>query len=121
MKVLCLRIINPVTLQVELKHPAVQIDQEYLVLSVIVQGARGAKLRIVTTDGTPALFDAAMFASVDDRIPDNWVARVGEGGVMEFAPDSWLEAGFWQRFFDRDASAISTFETEMLLMKDTNS
>jgi hypothetical protein len=94
MHVLCSRIINPATLQLDARHAAIELDTEYPVLSVVVEPQRGASLRIPMPDGRPALWDAAMFVTVDGRIPANWVARVDEGGVVQFGPEAWLEAGF---------------------------
>lgn len=121
MKVLCIKIVNPVTQEEVLEHTGVRLLEEYVVISIIVEPTRGAKLRIVTADGTPALFDARMFATTtDQQIPRNWVVRVSEGGVLELSPDAWLEAGFWERYFDHDASAITKLEAEIQQMMGDN-
>jgi hypothetical protein len=112
MRVLCVRIINPATLQPVKKHPAIELDREYPVLSVTVVPERGASLHIPSADGTPAIWDAAMFVTVDGTIPGNWIARVSEGGIVELGPEAWLEPGFWERYFDREPDAEKVFETE---------
>lgn len=112
-RALCVKIINPVTSEEVLVHPGIRLHEEYPVLSIIVEPGRGAKFRIPTSDGTPALFDAAMFATTGDSLPPNWVVRTREGGVVEFGPASWLEEGFWDRYFDKDPEALAIFETEM--------
>ena len=112
MRALCVKIISPVTREEVLEHPGVRLDHEYEVLSILVEPGRGAKFRILTADGTPALFDAAMFVTTEAEIPRNWVVRAREGGVVDFAPAAWLESGFWERFFDRDPTAVAGFEAE---------
>ena len=113
MRVLCVKIINPVTSKEVLEHPGVRLHQEYPVLTVQSSPSRGAEVRILTDDGTPALFDASMFATTESAITSNWIARVREGGVVDMAPPAWLEAGFWERYFDRDSTAVQAFETEL--------
>jgi hypothetical protein len=112
-KVLCVKIINPATLQEVAKHPAVRLLDEYYVLSILVVPGRGAKFQILDSDGEPSWWDAAMFATVDDTIPSNWVCHVTEGGVVELAPGAWLEVGFWDRFFDGEPDAKTRFEREL--------
>jgi hypothetical protein len=112
MKVLCVKIISPVTREEVLEHPGVRLHEEYSVLSIIVEPSRGAKLRIMTSDGTPALFDAAMFATSNGHLPSNWVVHVSENGVLELGPASWLKPGFWERYFDKDPAAVAAFEAE---------
>jgi hypothetical protein len=38
---------------------------------------------------------------------------IREGGVVELGPPSWLEPGFWERYFDRDPDTISQFQREI--------
>lgn len=111
MRVLCVKIIHPVTGKEVPSHDDMTIGEEYDVLSIeIDQG--GAKFRILTPDGTPALFDAVMFVTTQGAIPTNWAVRVGEGGVIDFGPGPWIEPGFWERYFDGDREAIAQFEAE---------
>lgn len=112
MKVFCVKVINPTTNEEVLEHPGVRLHGEYRVLSILVQPGRGAKFRIVTDDGTPALFNAAMFATSDGNLPPNWVVRASETGVVEIAPAKWLQPGFWERFFDGDPAAREDFAAE---------
>jgi hypothetical protein len=112
-KVLCVRIIAPVTMEEVLDHPGIRLHDEYPVLAIQAQPGRAPEIRILTDDGTPALFDARMFATTESSIPANWIARVREGGVVDLAPESWLELGFWERYFDRDPAAVRAFETEL--------
>jgi hypothetical protein len=111
-KALCVKIINPVTREEVLEHPGVRLHEEYPVLSIVVEPGRGAKFRILTSDSTPALFDAAMFATTNGRLPPNWVVRASENGIVEFGPAAWLERGFWEHYFDRDPAAVATFDAE---------
>jgi len=89
------------------------LDEEYVVLEIHVEPGQGAAFRIIPKDGTPALFEAAMFMTTDQGIPDTWEARVREGGIVHIAPTAWLQSGFWERFFDRDPEAVAVFVKEL--------
>jgi hypothetical protein len=75
------------------------------------------KLRIIADDGrTPILADASLFAMSSQPLSPSWSLVIREGGVVELGPSSWLEPGFWERYFDRDADALSKFEEEIVRM-----
>jgi hypothetical protein len=112
MKVLCVNIISPVTLREVPAHPGVKRLEEYDVLEMLVLPGRGAKFRILTDDGVPALFDAAMFVTTAAAIPRHWVMSAREGGLVKLGPAPWLEPGFWERYFDGDPDAIAAYESE---------
>jgi len=119
MRVVCVQLTNPNTGLTESTSPWLDLDTEYEVLEVYAYPGGRIDLRIAAKDaGTPALFDSELFMTVDERIPPNWIARVREGGTVEFGPSTWLETGFWERFFDRDSAAIESFETEKRRMLD---
>ncbi|GAT86902.1 hypothetical protein CVCC1112_1561 [Paenarthrobacter nicotinovorans] len=46
-------------------------------------------------------------------MPDNWQAHIGEGGLLEFAPASWLVPGFWEDYYDGDPTAAEIVKTEL--------
>jgi len=99
--------------------PWLTLNDEYLVLSILVAPRGPAKLRILADDNqTPILVDATMFAADSQPLPQSWVATIREGGVVELGPRSWLEHGFWERYFDGDTDAIATFQHEIQVMTD---
>jgi hypothetical protein len=112
MRVLCVKIINPATLEEVLEHHAVRMHDEHVVLSILITPERGADFQIIDAHGGPSWWDARMFMSVDASVPPNWTIRVREGGLVELAPSPWLEDGFWERYFDGDVRAITVFEDE---------
>jgi hypothetical protein len=67
-------------------------------------------LQILAGDRTPSWWPATDFITVSAVIPSNWVVKVGEGGKLDLAPESWLKPGFWDRYFDRDKDAILEFD-----------
>jgi hypothetical protein len=91
-------------------HPGVTLHEEYDVLEMRVTPGRGATFRILTDDGMPALYDAAMFVATAAAIPRHWVMSVREGGLVKLGPAPWLEPGFWERYFDGDPDAIAAYE-----------
>jgi hypothetical protein len=54
-----------------------------------------------------------MFVTVDERIPDNWIVRVGEDGIVDFEPARWAEIGFWEAYFNADSGARAAYEEEL--------
>jgi hypothetical protein len=93
------------------------LNREYQVLSVLMTPKGPAKLRIIADDGrTPILADASLFAMSSQPVSPTWSLVIREGGVVEFGPSSWLEPGFWERYFDRDAGAVSEFEEQIIRM-----
>lgn len=94
------------------------LNHEYTVLSVLMTPKGPAKLRIVADDGrTPILVEAPRFAMTPQRLPSSWACAIREGGVVELGPSSWLEPGFWERYFDGDSDAVQRFREEIARME----
>jgi hypothetical protein len=94
MRVVCVEIRSPITGESEDKSPWLQLDREYDVLEVYAHPGGRVDLRLVSEDaGTPALFDSAMFMTVDGRVPSTWEARLEEGGVLRLGPPEWMKPG----------------------------
>lgn len=66
-----------------------------------------------------ALFPIDAFEIVSNRLAPSWVASQTER-FFQLAPEAWLDAQFWERFYDRDAGAIETFETELARIKEAH-
>jgi hypothetical protein len=114
MKVMCVRLINPVDGKPMTDSAWLSIDREYPVLSVAATPDGSVQLQVLTDDGrTLGWFESAMFITTDVAIPANWVVRVGERGIVELAPARWLEPGFWESFYDLDPGARRVFEEEL--------
>lgn len=93
------------------------LNREYDVLSVLMPPKGPVKLRIIADDGrTPILAEASLFAMSSQPVSPSWSLVIREGGVVELGPSSWLEPGFWERYFDRDADALSEFEEQIIKM-----
>lgn len=108
MKALCVKIREG-----NVSDPWLTLNREYQVLSILMIPRGPAKLRVLADDGrTPILAEATMFAMTSQPLPRNWVASIGEGGVVELGPRAWLELGFWERYFDGDADAVAQFQSE---------
>lgn len=111
MRVVCVRIVNPVTGEAETVSSWLQQDREYDVLEIYAYPGGRVELRLASDDaGTPVLFDSAMFMTIDGSLPSNWEGRIGEGGILRLAPREWLEPGFWERYFDGDPDALGAYE-----------
>ncbi len=64
-----------------------------------------------------ALFSIDGFEVVSECLVPAWVANWTADGFFQLAPEAWLDAQFWERFYDRDPDAIQTFETELARIK----
>lgn len=84
-------------------------DGEVYEVIELCSGASWTSLRIGTTEGTPALFDARGFVVVDDSIPADWRIEVGRDTVT-LGPSEFLVPGFWEDYFDRSEVAVDLFD-----------
>ena len=57
----------------------------------------------------PLLFDPSCFSIVDDEEPACWVMEMGDDGDRYAGPERWGRVGFFEDFFDGDASAREQF------------
>jgi hypothetical protein len=86
------------------------LGREYEVLALSMAPGGGVHLRIVGDDGeVPALHVSDQFVVVDPQVPRSWIVAISDLGALTLAPRAWLEPGFWERYFDGEASAIEAF------------
>lgn len=122
MKVICTRLPAPVDGTEVHSSPWVTLDSEYHVVSLLAEPAGRVQLQIVTDDGQSlAWFDSSDFMTVDGNLPGSWTARVGEGGELELAPESWLAAGFWEAYYDGDPTAVEAVSSELEAVRGADS
>jgi hypothetical protein len=113
MRVVCIDLVNQVTGENETVSPWLRLHAEYEVLEVYCSPSRRVKLRIVADDAeTPALFDSAMFMTIDDSLRPSWVASIREGGELRIGPLSWMREGFWEDFFDGNRDTLLEYRRE---------
>lgn len=117
MRVRCIRIPSPVEGAVLESSPWVTVGREYTVLSLIAtfKGFIRLQLRIDDERGL-RYFASDCFVTVDTSIPPNWIARVRDGGHLEFAPESWQAVGFWESYYDDDPAAREAVDRELLIL-----
>lgn len=121
MRVLCVRLVSQVDGTPMTTSPWVKLDGEYPVLSVLTEPAGRVLLQILTEeDSTAARFDSSMFMTTDPSLPPNWIARIGEDGSLDLAPQRWLVPGFWDAFHDDDPVARSTYGEELSVILGSN-
>jgi len=56
-------------------------------------------LQILNDSGEPEWHSILMWEMVSAALPENWTVAIDEKSTIRFAPASWLEPGFWDRFF----------------------
>lgn len=112
MRVRCLRIIDAIDGKVETDSAWLRVGREYTVLAISAFGGR-VLLRIASDEaGVPALFQAEMFEVVDSRLPSSWRATLEQSGGLDIGPDAWLQAGFWEDYFNDAPEAVAIYERE---------
>lgn len=116
MRVRCVKIINPATLEVDASSAWVRVGDEYVVLEMMSSTGRKFSLRILHADNSTGIWESEMFVGTDPSIPSNWVARISEGGGLRMGPQRWLEPGFWDQYFDDEPAAAEAYEQELAII-----
>jgi hypothetical protein len=119
MRVLCTRLPGPVDgVDIE-ESPWVSLHAEYDVVALLAEPRGRVQLQILTNDGhSLGWFDSDCFLVVDATLPHTWVARLGEDGKLEFAPEAWLTPGFWESFYDGDPTAVELVDSALRRLLD---
>jgi hypothetical protein len=116
MKVRYVRPVNSAAGHSQNDNSWLTIGSVYIVLAVFFDDQSGLQFRLIGDDHmTPALHEASQFDLVTDVIPTNWSVTL-DRGVFELGPKKWNAKGFWQRYFDRDSTAIRMFEQELRII-----
>ena len=113
MRVVCQKIVNPATLEIEERNPWISVGREYVVLEILAVPGSYIHLRIDLDSSVSSVWDAAMFETIDQSVPSNWVVEIASDGQLSIGPARWIEAGFWERYFEGDELAIGIFEREV--------
>ena len=121
MRVRCTKLVSPVDGSPLTGSVWVKVGREYQVLGILADPRGRVRVQVLDDDTSPSYWPAEMFEATDERLPDNWVARLDDRGVLRLAPASWLRAGFWEDYFDGRPDAMAQFERELpaLLHDDT--
>lgn len=91
-----------------------QLDVEYTVTSLLAYPSGRVLIQLLTDDQrNMAWVDSRAVMTIDGTIPEGWEARVGDGGVIKFAPPRWLVPGFWEDYYDGDPTAAETVKEEL--------
>ena len=117
MKVRCVKLLDARGEPQE-KSPWLTIGKIYVVLAVELSLTGRWMFRVVS-DGANgvALFPLDSFEIVTANLPPNWIISWKSNGFFQIAPETWMEAGFWERFYDRDEQAATLFERERKLIE----
>jgi hypothetical protein len=83
------------------EHPRLRVGQEFVVLSVLVDGSLWrVALQLLDRSGDRSWYPAGMFETVSTTLPSNWVVQVWPDGSLHLAPEAWLRGGFFDGFVD---------------------
>ena len=85
-------------------------ETEYVVLAVEEYSGGTTGYRISGEDGgPPVLFQAALFAICDSRLPKSWSILGLQGATLELGPPEFARVGFWEEVFDHEPSALEMY------------
>lgn len=99
-------------------HP-LTVGREYVVTAILVsvdtrEQRTEVLLQLIDDRGDPSWHPSELFTTTSSVIPSNWVAVIHENGALHEAPQSWLEAGFWERWYtERYGGRERGFATEI--------
>ncbi len=68
-------------------------------------------LRVVDDFGEPILYPDILFDVVDSSVCPDWVTQTCSDGQRFVGPEIFLEPGFFEHYFDKDALAIKVFDS----------
>ena len=86
------------------RYPDLSVGQPYAVI-----GIEADEFRILNDAGRPYLYPPALFSVIDNREPADWVTKIGDDGERYSYPPSLNKPGFFEDFFDQEATAVATF------------
>jgi len=58
-----------------------------------------------------------LFGPASGRVPDAWVAHMGEGGGLRLEPEEFTKDDFWDRVTDYEQDALDQLERIVSAMK----
>lgn len=127
MRVRCTQLIEasgPKRGQRRASHPSIVVGEEYVVLSVMIDGSERdpwkVSLQILEPDGRPVWRPGRMFETTDTTVPSNWTVELWNDGSLHMAPASWLREGYWEDFWKEgpDSEAAKVFKRQLAVILD---
>ena len=104
------------------KHPRLNLGDEFVVLSALVDGGPSAVLlQILHDDGDRSWYPAAMFETLSTSIPRNWVAQLRPDASLHLGPEAWLQPGFFEGVVEGERNgpaARKILERELAVILD---
>jgi hypothetical protein len=105
------------------EHPLTVIGDEFLVVAMLLDpdapSPWSSALQVLDRDRRPVWRPAAMFETVSNLIPSNWVVETSDAGVIHVGPSPWLVDGFWEAFWQEPGKgpAFETYKTELAIIE----
>jgi hypothetical protein len=97
------------------------VGKVYHVLSIVLDIHGRWLLRLMgDTEPGVGLFPLGQFEIVSAKVPGSWIVTWNTEGVFELTTEAWNQPGFWERYFEHDATAQRTFEHEMRRIVDAD-
>ena len=74
-----------------------------------VIGIEADDYRLINDFGSPYLYPPYLFLIVDSEEPADWITEVGKEGEGYAYPPELNQPGFFEDYFDDEATAVHTF------------
>ena len=104
------------------EHPRLKLGDEFVVLSVLIDDSLWTVgLQLLHEDGSRGWYPAAMFETILTRVPRNWVVQLWQDGSLHFAPEAWLQPGFFEGVVDGERNgpaARAILDRELAIILD---
>lgn len=81
------------------------LGKNYKIISLSIVDNSKSMFRIISEDGTPALYDVNLFEIIDNKIDDGYFAYLRAGGLWEICPSEISSEDFWIKFFNGDPNS----------------
>lgn len=91
-------------------HPGISPGVVYAVV-----GIDQDNYRVINDRKEPVLYQKFLFRVVDDGIPQHWVRRDYEDGEYYIDPPEFSALNFYEKYFDREPGAVTTFNRYLAL------
>lgn len=104
------RLRNTIDLEAENLNGWLLAEKTYVVLAIEQYSSNELGFRVVSEDsGQPVLFRASLFEIDDSSLPKCWRVLAIRAGMLNLGPPTFGDAGFWERYFDRDPATLDKY------------
>lgn len=119
MKIKCIKIYDNQGIE-QTSSPWLAIGKIYVPLEILCDARNGISYRLIgdARDKSPGVFKAIQFEIVNSKKSSNWDVNISEDAFIIIGPNSWREAGFWEKCYDGDPAALEIYKREARIIME---